>query len=469
MQKFAIIIQVINPRVRRYSHSEMEGLAESAGYSICGQVTQNLNHLNPKYYIGSGKVKQLKDFIYSFFYPSDSSLQVTISDNEDEFWSDMGEETDLMDMDESKNSSYDDNVEGILVVDDPSEFDTNSNNSSELLTNRELIVENDIDEESPESDLLDIEFPADLHTPKNLTVIFNNRLSYAQITTLSRELAVQVKDRDDIILEIFELNARTHEAKLQIELARMALQTNIMKKDFGAHLSEKQGRDFKGKGLKGWEPQMLAYRRRKKKIQQDLDQIARQRSQRRKKRSKMFNVGVVGYTNAGKSTFINTLAGTQLETADHEFTTVSPVSRKVTFPNFDSYGRWRGKEIIFTDSVGFIMDMSPMLIDAFLSTLEELQFSDLLLIFLDISDSAYEIELKLSTTLTILKRINAFDIPKLFVANKIDLLSEEERIEKLKILRQLYPDFHWSPISSKNKGSLEELNQSILQFKSNHT
>ncbi len=398
----------------------MEGLAESAGYVICGHVTQTVGQINPTYFLGKGKFQALQAFLDKFFKDSQKT---------------KGKDTPERDNFILPYSESDSSLDSGLYEDD---------------------------------DTSGIVFPSELVNRSQLTLIFNNRLSYSQISILAKQLDVLVKDRDDIILEIFELNSRTRESKLQIELARMALQTNIIKKEFGAHMSEKQGRDFMGKGLRGWEPQLRAFRQRKKKIQRELENISHQRALRRKRRQKMFNVGVVGYTNAGKSTLMNTLARTSLETADHEFTTISPVSRKVTFPEFDSMGQWIGDEVILTDSVGFIMDMSPMLIDAFLSTLEELQFSDLLLILVDGADELSLIEIKISTTLSILQRIHIDELPRLFLLNKIDLLTQDELSKRLKALSQIYPREKWLPVSANDKSSLQNVIKAIRTYKEKH-
>lgn len=400
----------------------MEGLVESAGYILCGHITQTVGQINPTYFLGKGKFKEIQNFLDQHF---------------GNFEKNRVKEEGALD---------EDYLFGNYTLEKEAEYAGNSEDKGTF----------------------EVTFPSELVERSQLTIIFNNRLSFSQISTLAKQFGVIVKDRDDIILEIFELNARTRESKLQIELARMALQTNIIKKEFGTHLSEKQGRDFMGKGLRGWEPQLRAYRRRKKKIQEELKKIAEQRSLRRKRRQKMFNVGVVGYTNAGKSTIMNTLARTSLETEDHEFTTISPVSRKVTFPEFDSNGYWAGDDIIMTDSVGFIMDMSPMLIDAFLSTLEELQFSDMLLILVDSADDLPLIEMKIQTTLSILQRIHINELPRLFLMNKIDLLSDDEVKTRLKNLRCLYPDEKWFPVSAKNKSSLENVIKALRSYKKKH-
>jgi len=283
---------------------------------------------------------------------------------------------------------------------------------------------------------------------------------------LSKVWDLKVIDRDELVLEIFEKHAQTHESKLQIELARLNLETNIIKKELGQHLEEKQGRDFKGKGQKGWEPTMQAYRGRKKKIRDELKVISKRRNLRRKGRSKFFNVGMIGYTNAGKSTIVNQLAKSQFETAQQEFTTIFPVSRKVVFPYFDENGRWDGQEIIITDSVGFIMDMSPALINAFLSTLEELQFSDLLLLIIDISEPIFETILeKIRTTFTIMAQIEVMELPRVLVLNKIDELSEEFLQKRVKKIREIYPEIPNVSISALDKTGFDKISEIIIDFK----
>src|SRR5208337_4238284 len=115
---------------------------------------------------------------------------------------------------------------------------------------------------------------------------------------------------------------------LQIELARIGLETSRIKKEFGEMKSEHQGMDSKGKGMPGWAPITRGYTERRKHITDELDNIRKNRTLRRKERSKFFNVGIIGYTNAGKTTLLNTMAKKNLETANQVFTTTGTASRK---------------------------------------------------------------------------------------------------------------------------------------------
>ncbi|MHA1767895.1 MAG: GTPase, partial [Promethearchaeota archaeon] len=306
--KTAIIIQVNCPSLISYDINEMKGLAKTAGYNVCNIISQKLDHINPKFFLGRGKVELINSGIENFF------------NNFHRFHS-------------------------LLNSEELEEFNEENSNPFKEYENQD--------------DNIEFEFPETVHKRKDITIIFNNRLGNMHRLNLSKVWDLKVIDRDELVLEIFEKHAQTHESKLQIELARLNLETNIIKKELGQHLEEKQGRDFKGKGRKGWEPKMRAFRGRKKKIRDELQIISKRRNLRRKARTKFFNVGLIGYTNAGKSTILNKLSKSRFETAQQEFTTVSPVSRKVVFPFFKENGDWNGQEIILTDSVGFIMDMSP--------------------------------------------------------------------------------------------------------------
>ncbi len=416
--KTAIIVQVNCPSLIPYDINEMKGLAKTAGYNIFNIIIQKLEHISPKFFLGKGKVESINIGIDNFFY--------------------------------NRHQYQQKHHRGESLL-ESEEFDENGNPFEEY--------------ENKEDDI-EFDFPETVHKRKDITIIFNNRLGNMHRLNLTKIWDVNVVDRDELVLEIFERHAQTHESKLQIELARLNLETNIIKKELGQHLEEKQGRDFKGKGRKGWEPKMMAYRGRKKKIRDELKIISKRRNLRRKGRSKFFNVGLIGYTNAGKSTVLNKLAKSRFETAQQEFTTITPVSRKVVFPSYKENGQWDGQELIITDSVGFIMDMSPALINAFLSTLEELQFSDLLLLIIDISEPNFVTILeKIKTTFTIMAQINVMEIPRLLVLNKIDKLSEDLLQKRVEKIREIYPEIPNVSISALDKTGFNKISEIIIDFK----
>ena len=420
----ALVIQVFHPNLIEYNTPEILGLLSTAGYTNTAVITQNLSKINPKFFLGKGKVDLVEDALDTHF--NYGNKEKTLSPQIDDF---------------------------------PSEEPWNqASNESQDAEMEENSLHQDI--------FIDLNLPDSLRTRRDLTVIFNNRLSYMQMLNLGRVWDTKVIDRDELVLEIFEKHARTRESKLQIELARLTLQTNIVKKEMGTHLQEKQGRGFMGKGLAAWEPKMRAFRGKRKKIQDELNRISQGRHLRRKSRSKFFNCGIIGYTNAGKSTLLNSLAKTKLETANQEFTTVGTTSRKVTFPKFDKYGQWCGEEVIISDSVGFISDMSNLLIDAFLSTLEELQFANLLIIVLDLAEAKFSrILTKINATFAIIDKLKIGKIPALFVFNKVDLISSEIMEERTNRIHQMYPDIPHVQISALEKSGLKALAEYILSFK----
>lgn len=436
--KFAVIIQLYHNAVLEYDSEEIDGLVTTAGYTICSHIAQSPQHLNAFSFLGKGKVESIKEYLNAFFHQKQRKVLP---------------------------------IDGTSIMDDEL-FDL----EPPLLTDPKMTdsqIEGDADSETPDledelekSEQVDLFLPDLIKDNRDLTMIFNNRLGNMQILNLQKIWNVKVLDRDGLILEIFEKNARTREAQLQIELARMALETSKAKKEFGRKVSERQGRYFAGKGMVGYAPIIRHFTAHQKKITEELDNIRKNRTLLRKTRSKFFNVGIIGYTNAGKTTLLNSLTKQNHETAPREFTTVSTVSRKVVFPVIDINGNYHQEEIILTDSVGFVYDISPQLIDAFLSTLEELIFSDLLLVVIDLADKNLDrLVNKIETTFKVITQIGALQIPKLIIFNKADLLPPLEIEVRIQRLRAFIQENPYIIISAAQKRNYEELKTMILEFK----
>ena len=250
-------------------------------------------------------------------------------------------------------------------------------------------------------------------------VIFNNSLTASQERNLELDLNCRVIDRTRLILDIFAQRAVTNAGKLQVELAQLShLSTRLIRG--WTHLERQKG----GIGLRGpGETQLETDRRliqtRIKSIQKKLIHLGTQRKTTRKsRRSIMRSVSLVGYTNVGKSTLFNALTGAETLVQDNLFATLDPVFKLIKLP--------KKRRAILSDTVGFIKDLPHELIDAFLSTLEEVVDADLLIHVLDVTDR--HIHSHRRSVKQVLKQIGADHIPVIYVYNKIDLLKQKVNI-----------------------------------------
>lgn len=242
-------------------------------------------------------------------------------------------------------------------------------------------------------------------------VIFNRSLTASQERNLEKILQKPVIDRTRLILDIFAKRAKTNSGKLQVELAQLKhLSTRLVRG--WTHLErQKGGIGLRGPGEKQLETDRRLLNKRIKSIELRLKKIRTQRLTTRKSRNKvMKNVALVGYTNAGKSTLFNTLSNSNTLVADKMFATLDPVFRPISIS--------KKRKVVISDTVGFIRELPNELIEAFLSTLEEVSSADLILHVLDLSDRSMH-QQKQSVE-KILKQIGANKIPIIYVYNKID-------------------------------------------------
>ncbi len=321
----AILVGVnLNDPNFEYSMEELANLAEALDVEVVGQVTQNLERVNPSHYVGKGKVIEIKNF-----------------------------------------------------------FD---------------------------------EVGANL-------VIFNDELSPSQIRNLENDLDCKVIDRTTLILDIFDRRAKTKEAKLQVELAQLQY---MLPRLVGLHSSLSRQAGATGGGLRnrGLGETKLELDRRKiedqiTKLRKELEQIKEQRDTQRKKRrkSEIPVVSLVGYTNAGKSTIMNQMLAKfgqedkEVFEKDMLFATLDTSVRKIELPD--------KKQFLLTDTVGFVSKLPHQLVKAFRSTLEEARDADLLLHVVDVSNSEYKF--MMDVTNRTLKEIGVENVPTIYLYNKCDL------------------------------------------------
>lgn len=254
-------------------------------------------------------------------------------------------------------------------------------------------------------------------------VIFNHTLSPSQERNLERELQCRVLDRTGLILDIFAQRARTHEGKLQVELAQLDhLSTRLVRG--WTHLErQKGGIGLRGPGETQLETDRRLLRARIKHIHQRLKKVQKQRDQgrRSRRRAEVPTVSLVGYTNAGKSTLFNRLTDSEVYAADQLFATLDPTLRSIDVPDLGS--------IILADTVGFIRHLPHKLVEAFRATLEESREADFLLHIVDACST--EREDNIFQVNEVLSEIEADKVPGVMIYNKIDLMGAfEPRIER---------------------------------------
>lgn len=281
------------------------------------------------------------------------------------------------------------------------------------------------------------------------TVVFDVELSASQLRNLEEKMKLHVVDWTTLILDIFAQRANTKEAKLKIKLAQLKYQLPRINKWF-AYLSRQSG----GIGTRGPGETMLETDKRAivrdiRSLEEKLKDLEKTKSVNRKSRDKILNISLLGYTNAGKSTILNNMLkifGKEkyVYSDDLLFATLDTSTRRLDFSN---------TKVTLTDTVGFIDNLSKELNDSFLTTLEEIKFSDMLLVVID---SSYDIETQLKTIDKALEDIDVGDKKILYVFNKIDKIEDDTLLLGYKNKEEkIY-------ISAKNQDDIIKLKEKIV-------
>ena len=249
-------------------------------------------------------------------------------------------------------------------------------------------------------------------------VLFNHSLSPSQERNLEKHLQCRVLDRTGLILDIFAQRARSYEGKLQVELAQLEHTVTRLKRGW-THLDrQKGGIGLRGAGETQLELDQRMIRQRIKSINKGLVKVRAQREQGRRSRTRadIPTISLVGYTNAGKSSLFNAMAGAETYAADQLFATLDSTLRRIQLPSFGT--------AILADTVGFISHLPHKLVEAFRATLEETTQADLLLHVIDAANDHHEFFTEQVNE--VLAEIDAAQLPCLLVYNKIDLLADRE-------------------------------------------
>jgi GTP-binding protein HflX len=286
-------------------------------------------------------------------------------------------------------------------------------------------------------------------------IVFDRDLSPMQVRNLEDMVGLRVVDRTELILDIFAQRAKSGAGKLQVELAQLEYQMPRLKGRGQALSRQGGGIGTRGPGETKLETERRAIQRRIQRLQQEVNQLQAHRARLRHRRQddNLPSIAVVGYTNAGKSTLVNTLTNSEVYAADQLFATLDPTTRRLAITNPTTN---ETTQLVVTDTVGFIEELPASLMDAFRATLEEVTEADALLHVVDVSHPAWQDQIH--WVMRILKDMPIVPGPMLLVFNKADRVSSDV----LAIAQEEYPQALF--ISATERLGLETLRSRLLQL-----
>lgn len=381
---------------------ELSRLVTTLGYNVVGRVTQKRSTDRAANLLGDGKLMELAQWTGGSGVVASSVVRKKTKAAS------------------KREQNEEDDLDGV------------ENESEELL---------DSDEQN--SDLVD-------ENPKEPVqiVIVDCDLSPSQLRNLESATGVQVLDRTGVIIEIFSRHARTRAARLQVEIARLAYMAPRLRETGGS--SERQGGGIggKGSGETSLELDKRKIRDRIKELKIELASIGNEHQVRTARRGQEISVALVGYTNAGKSSLMRAMTGSEVLVADKLFATLDTTIRPM-------HPESRPK-ILLSDTVGFIKKLPHDLVASFKSTLDEALNASLLLYVVDSADDSFRSQLEV--TQSVLAEVGANETPSLLVLNKRDRLSDEQQLQ----LAQEFPQAIF--ISTRNSDDLKRLREKILSY-----
>jgi len=414
------------------SLDELQRLGETLGLHIIGRVTQKRARLGGPVVVGEGKLKELarltggRGFVPGYTPPGAATTADAGGDAEER-------EADDGDGDgDDRHDPHDRHVEGSGALRSDARSDARSDGGSDGVTAGRSPTNESEDENEDETGTADTKLRA-------VTVLVDHDLTPTQMRNLEKATGVEVLDRSMVILSIFQRHARTREAKIQIEIARLAYLAPRLREAHAGSERQRGGVGGKGAGESALELGRRATRDRMAELRRALVGVQREADTQRSRRlgSQAHTVALVGYTNAGKSRLMRALTRDTIYVADQLFATLDTTVR-VLVPE-------TRPRILVSDTVGFIKDLPHDLVASFRSTLEEAKDADLLLHVVDAADPAFRDQIEV--TRRVLADLCEPDQPRLLVLNKCDLLSEAEQAalalelpEALRMSAQRPPD-----------------------------
>ncbi|MBD1826846.1 GTPase HflX [Microcoleus vaginatus GB1-A2] len=286
-------------------------------------------------------------------------------------------------------------------------------------------------------------------------IVFDRDISPSQARNLENQIGIEVVDRTQVILDIFAQRAQSQAGKLQVELAQLEYMLPRLRGRGQAMSRLGAGIGTRGPGETKLETERRVIQRRIAQLQQSVNQLQAHRARLRQQRQQQEipSIALVGYTNAGKSTLLNVLTHAEVYTADRLFATLDPTTRKVVITDPQTQER---RSVLLTDTVGFIHELPPPLMDAFRATLEEVTEADALLHVVDLSHPAWQSHIR--SVMDVLEEMPALPGKALIAFNKMDRVDSET----LALAQQEYPEAVF--ISATQSLGLDTLRQRLLQF-----